>query len=319
MAETTKSKGFFEMLWDCEFCDTKGLLAKSQRHCPECGGKQDASKRYFPKEGEEVRVDGHKYEGADRHCGSCNAAISSRAKNCTNCGASTDGSTAVRRAGAAPAPAPKPRRRWWILVVVLVVIALAIVLIWYRFLRTKEATLTVAAHHWERAVAIEEYGERPAASWRDAMPRDASGVSCTRKQRSTKKIPDGETCTDTKQDRGDGTFEVVSKCKPKFRSEPVDDDWCSYKVRGWHPVAPVKRAGTGLSPAWPTQDLPPADTTATFGARRSGKRTENLILEFTDQQRCDEVDEATWKKYADGAKIKMKVKASSGSVVCSSL
>lgn len=71
--ERVESLGFYEMLWDCEFCGTKGLLAKSQRHCPECGAKQSADARYFPKEGEETKVAGHKYESSDRYCPACNA------------------------------------------------------------------------------------------------------------------------------------------------------------------------------------------------------------------------------------------------------
>ena len=70
MSQTREeSQGFFEMLWDCEYCDARGLLAKSQRHCANCGAQQNADKRYFPKEGEQVRVDGHIYEGADRKIG----------------------------------------------------------------------------------------------------------------------------------------------------------------------------------------------------------------------------------------------------------
>src|SRR4029077_20953660 len=35
--EREESQGFYEMLWDCQFCDTRGLLAKSQRFCANCG------------------------------------------------------------------------------------------------------------------------------------------------------------------------------------------------------------------------------------------------------------------------------------------
>src|SRR5262245_40148949 len=100
------------MLWDCDYCGTKGLLAKSQRHCPECGGKQNPDKRYFPKEGEERRVEGHKYEGADRTCSACGAPQSALAKNCTNCGAPLEGAAQVQ--GVATPVAPKKPTRWWI-------------------------------------------------------------------------------------------------------------------------------------------------------------------------------------------------------------
>src|SRR3979409_1890554 len=71
--EREESQGFFEMLWDCDHCDARGLLGKSQRFCANCGAPQNPSKRYFPKEGDERRVDGHLYEGADRTCPACSA------------------------------------------------------------------------------------------------------------------------------------------------------------------------------------------------------------------------------------------------------
>src|SRR5690606_3720915 len=134
MQERTESRGFYEMLWDCEYCEAKGLLGKSQRYCAQCGGKQNPDKRYFPKEGEEVRVDGHKYEGSDRTCPACSAPQSAAAHNCTHCGAPLDEAAEVRGIMTPTAP-PRPRR-WWILFVVLGAIALVIVAIWYFFIRT---------------------------------------------------------------------------------------------------------------------------------------------------------------------------------------
>jgi uncharacterized membrane protein YvbJ len=117
MAEE-RTVGTYEMLWDCEFCGTKGLLGKSQRHCPECGAKQDADKRYFPKEGDEIAVTGHKYEGTDRYCPACNNPQGAAGKNCANCGSPMDGSAEVKRVVEA-APPPKKKSKLWILFVVL--------------------------------------------------------------------------------------------------------------------------------------------------------------------------------------------------------
>jgi len=315
MQERTESRGFYEMLWDCEYCEAKGLLAKSQRHCAQCGGKQNPDKRYFPKEGEERRVDGHKYEGSDRTCPACSAPQSAAAHNCTHCGAPLDGAAEVR--GVVTPVAPKPPRSYRTLLIVLGVIVLAIVAIWYFFIRTKDATMTVAAHRWERAIAIEEFAERDEHAWRNEVPADASMVTCHRKQRSTKQVEDGETCKDEKVDRKDGTFEVVRKCRPKYRSEPVEDDWCAFRVRRWHAVDTVKASGDGTAAAWPAQGVPAADVPATLGARRAGPRTEALILDF-GKQRC-EVKDAVWRKYADGQKVKVEVRARSGKIVCDSL
>jgi hypothetical protein len=310
--ERQESQGFYQMLWDCDHCDTKGLLAQSQRHCPECGAKQNPDKRYFPKEGEEQRVDGHKYAGSDRACPSCQAPQSALAHNCTHCGSPLDGAAEVRGVAAPVAPVVVKKRRWWIAVVVIIVIAAIIFGIWYRFIRKHEATVTVTAHRWERAIGIEKFDERQEQAWRNEMPSDARMSSCHTKQRSTKQVPDGEECHMVKQDKKDGTFEKVNKCTPKYRSEPVEDDWCSFTARRWKEVDSVRKSGTGLSPEWPT-NVPRADVVE----MRAGKRVEKLILDF-GKQSCD-VDDTVWRKHADGAKLKVDVRASSGDIVCSSL
>ncbi len=321
--EREESQGFFEMLWDCEHCGTQGLLAKSQRHCANCGAPQNADKRYFPKEGEAVRVEGHKFEGADRTCPACGAPQSAAGHNCIRCGAPLDGSAEVRGVMSAPAApraaaaSPSGKRRIWPFVLaVLVIFAGGI---WWRCLRTREAQVVVASHSWKRAIAIEEFAERSEEAWRNQVPPDASYPVCHDKERSRRQVPDGEECHTERRDKKDGTFEQVNKCSPKYRSEPVMDSWCRFTARRWRPVSELKTSGTGLSPAWPSEaSVPAGDTRAALGARRQGRRTETLTLTFTGHGSCD-VSEAIWRKYADGQKAKVEVRASSGDVVCSSL
>jgi hypothetical protein len=312
-SERVESEGFYEMLWDCDHCGTKGLLGKSQRHCPECGAPQNPDKRYFPSAEQQTKVEGHSYEGADRHCPACNAPMAAKAKNCTQCGSPLDGSKEVRGVAAPVAP-KKPRRRIWpYIVIALVLLGVAI---WWFFIRTRNAEVTVKGHRWERVVTIEQYGDYEESAWRDQMPSGASLPVCHRKQRSTRKVQSGEECHTEKVDKKDGTFEQVKRCKPTYRSEPVDDDWCTFRVRRWKQVDQAKASGTGTAAAWPAQ-LPAADTPATLGAKRSGARKQTLTLDFGGDS-CD-VNEATWNKYSDGQKVKVEVRARSGSVVCSSL
>lgn len=315
----TQSEGHFEMLWDCEHCGTKGLLGLSQRYCAECGAPQNPDKRYFPKEGEAKIVDGHRYDGADRLCPNCSAASGASAKNCVKCGAPMDGSKEVKGI-AAPVPKVEPKKkRWWIPVLIIAVIGLAIFGIWYRFIRKKEATLQVMGHKWTREIAIEEFKSVSESKWANEVPRDAEGRSCYQKERSRKQVKTGEeTCTTERKDKKDGTFESIKKCTPVYRSEPVNDDWCTYTVRRWVQVDTAKASGNNLTPVWPDKGLPPADTAASFGAKRQGKKTETLTITFPDDDNCD-VDDATWRKYTDGQKAKVKVHASSGDVVCDSL
>jgi hypothetical protein len=314
MAERTESEGFYEMLWDCAHCDTKGLLGKSQRHCANCGAPQDPDKRYFPKEGEAKPIDGHRFEGSDRHCPACNAPMGSTAKNCTSCGSPLDASKEVRGI-ATPVAARPPKKKIW--PIVLAVIAVLCVAIWLLFIRKKDATVTVSGHRWERAVAIEKYGDWEQQAWRESLPPGASIPTCVRKERSKKQVEDGEECATEKVDKKDGTFEQVKKCKPKYRSEPVEDDWCTFTVRNWKKVDDLKTAGAGMTAAWPDK-APAADTAAAMGAMRSGARVETLYLDFGKDQTC-EVDDAKWRKYTDGQSVKVQVRARSGAVVCDTL
>ena len=313
VTERSESQGFFEMLWNCDHCETKGLLAKSQRHCPECGAPQNPDKRYYPPPGVEVRVDGHQYVGGDRTCPSCSAPMAAKAKNCTQCGSPLDGAREVKSVDVAPPP-KKRRKLWPYIVAAVLVVAFAI---WFFFIRKHEATVAVAGHRWDCTIPIEEFKQVSESAWHDQVPAGADVSGCYMKQRSTHQVPDGETCHDERKDKKDGTFEVVKKCSTKYRSEPVDDQWCSYTARKWTRVDAVTAKGAGTALACPTQ-VPPADTAALLGARRSGARAETRTLDFGDAGTCD-VDDATWKKYSDGQKVKVEVRARSGEVVCGSL
>lgn len=313
-----ESEGHFEMLYDCEHCGQKALLAKSQRHCAECGAPQNPDKRYFPEEGAAKLVDGHQYDGADRHCPSCNTPQGAKAKNCTQCGSPLDGSKEVKGVVTAAPPAPKKRSRQWIVLLVVAILGAIVFATWFFFIRTKSAELAITAHRWERAIAIEQYGEQQEADWHEKVPADARDRSCIRKERSKRKVDTGEEdCHTERHDKKDGTYEQVKKCDKIYRSEPVEDDWCRYSVRRWKTLDPVRTSGIGMTPVWPAGDLPPPEASAVLGARRQGKRTETWLLDLGEQS-CD-VSETTWKKYADGQKAKVQVRASSGNVVCSSL
>ncbi|HEX2687531.1 MAG TPA: zinc ribbon domain-containing protein [Kofleriaceae bacterium] len=318
--EREESQGFYEMLWDCEFCGARGLLGKTQRYCASCGAPQNPDKRYFPQEGEQQRIDGHLYEGADRTCPSCQSPQSAKAKNCTHCGSPLEGAAEVRgvtspEAPEAPATPRRRRRRIWPFVIA--VIAIFGAGVWWRCIRSQEAQVVIGAHTWQCVIAIEEFNDRQEEAWRNEVPIEASFPVCHERQRGTRQVEDGEDCHTERRDKKDGTFEQVKKCKPRYRSEPVMDSWCRFTARRWKAVDEAKTSGRGLTPACPT-NLPPADVPATLGARRQGKRGEMRSLDFGDRGTCA-VNESVWRKYSDGQKIKVEVRSSSGDVVCSSL
>jgi len=317
--ERTESEGFYEMLWDCDHCDAVGLLGKSQRYCAQCGAPQNPDKRYFPTPEQQKRVDGHQFEGADRHCPNCSAPMGAKATNCTNCGAPLDGSAPVKgvQAPVAPAPAKKPRR-WWLVALVLVLVFGGAFGIWWRCVRTKTVELAVASHKWERTIAIEQFGDHDKSSWRNEVTGNVSGMTCMRKQRTTKQVADGEECHTERHDKKDGTFEQVQECKPKYRSEPDYDDWCDYTLREWFKTRDAEAKGNGTAIEFPRTGLS-AQAAPTMGAEREGARSKKLILEFKGGDSCEVSDEAKWTGYKDGQKVKVEMRARSGDVVCSSL
>ena len=315
--ERTESQGFFEMLWDCDHCGTKGLLGKSQRHCANCGAPQNPDKRYYPTPEQQQQVQGHEYVGSDRTCPACSSPMSAKAKNCTQCGSPLDGSKEVRGVDEPAVPGPRKRshRIWLYVAIAVAVVAFAI---WFIFIRKYSAQVQIAAHHWERTITIEQFGDQHREGWRDELPAGAEMPLCSRRQRSSRQVQDGEDCHVERHDKKDGTFEQVKKCKPKYRSEPVEDDWCTYTIRAWGKVDEARATGTGLTAGWPAVAGLTADAPAVLGARRQGKRDEKLVLDFGDAGSCD-VDETTWRKYADGQKVNVEVRSRSGEVVCSSL
>ncbi|MCX5747777.1 MAG: hypothetical protein NT062_35375 [Proteobacteria bacterium] len=315
----TETVGSFEMLWDCDHCGTKRLLGKSQRHCAECGAEQNPEKRYFPKDGEAVQVDGNAYVGGDRYCASCNAPMGAKAKNCTACGASMDGTKEVQGIAVTPTapaatPAPTKSKGLYVLIGVILLVGL----VYWRCVRTTEASMAVTNHTWERTIAIEVFGEVSREIWRGEgeIPADATGVVCARAQHGTTKVADGETCRDEKVDKKDGTFDVVKKCAPKYREEPVYGEQCTFTVLDWKPEAPLRASGTGLAATWPSTGVPEKEAARTVGARRQGARSETLKLGIGTQT-C-EVSETKWKYYTDGQTIKVQVHAN-GDIACRDL
>ncbi len=91
--------GVYQMLWDCSYCGASKLLARDHKHCPNCGGAQDPTWRYFPEDADKVKVEDHVYIGKDVICAACQAPNAAGAAFCGACGAELDGSKAVQLRG----------------------------------------------------------------------------------------------------------------------------------------------------------------------------------------------------------------------------
>ncbi|MCB9495645.1 MAG: zinc ribbon domain-containing protein [Fibrobacteria bacterium] len=251
----------FQMLWDCPRCGTRGLLGVSHRHCPSCGTAQDPAKRYFPEPGSEVEALGHQWVGVDRSCPYCQSPNSAKAVHCVNCGSNLDGASEVglvQDGGAAlepppdrnpPPPPPRKGRPWWPWVVGIVVLA-GLAIFWS--LRSSPRKVEVVSRSWERSISVERFGPLSSGSWCDEVPGDASTTGRSSRQRSTRSVEDGQTCSDRRVDQGDGSFRVEQECHTNYREEPIYDDWCSWTAMRWQfETRIVARGGEDTPPRWP--------------------------------------------------------------------
>ena len=326
--ETSRSAGTFEMWWDCAHCETKSLLGKSNRFCPNCGAQQDARRRYFPPDGQEQAFNGE-FDGADKFCPACGTPNGAMAHNCRHCGSPMDGAGEVGRVADAVNAPPPPRaaaatptkRSWW-LYALIAFLAVSCCFCGVALTWKKDAKATVSGHRWERTVDVESYDAVNDSAWCDSMPMGAYNVSRHREQRSTKKIADGETCSTRKVDRGDGTFERREECRPKYREEPVYDERCTYVIDRWHTVRTARANGGSLSdsPQWPRTNL--RQTGQCRGCEREGGRHEKYTLELKgpggESWDC-ELNEAKWRGVREGAVHDVQVGVLTGTVDCSSL
>ena len=340
--------GTYQMLWDCPFCETPGLLGVTHRHCPNCGAAQDPKRRYFPSDDQKVKLEDHRFTGADKVCANCGTPNGTACHNCANCGSSLEGARAAgtldsRAVGAgrsgtladaekarklaerqaASQPAEPPKRsggRGCLILLGLVVLGIMGFFCLNAFWK-KEASFEVTGHQWSRSVDIEVFGPDASEGWCDAMPSEAYDVSKSDKERSKNKVQDGEQCHTKQVDQGDGSFKEVEECTPKYREEPVMDDWCRYTVDRWKKAREEKAEGKSLgdAPRWPELRL---RTGSDPGSEREGGRSETYTVLLKgpdgDAERC-EVPEARWKGMAVGSHWKAKVAVLTGGVDCSAL
>lgn len=186
----------------------------------------------------------------------------------------------------------------------------------------QDASFTVTGHSWSRQVEVERLEEVQRTAWEDEVPRGASDVSCSKEERSTRQVADGETCTTKRKDNGDGTFTEQEECRTKYREEPVYDQRCRYTVTDWVVTRTEEAAGRGTSPApsWPTVKLRGGGKR--LGSEREGDRSERyeVLLRGSDGEdhRCG-LPESTWSAYREGDVLVGQIGVMSGSVDCSSL
>lgn len=334
----------YEMLWDCGYCGAQKLLGKSQKFCPQCGAPQDTQARYFPDEPDKVEVLGHRYEGADKICPACQAPNGALAEFCGRCGSPLSEAARAKRlqdqvradeakfaaslslrqqeaerrrhpaAVAPPARTGNQRLYLWV-AVALSVLGLVLALLFW----TRQETVVVSGHYWRQAIQIERYGPVAESAWCDSMPFAAYGVARHSEIRSYQQIPDGQDCQMRRVDRGDGTFTEHQECRPKYRSEPVYDQRCDYRIDRWSWSREASAEGHDLAPRWPSTGL--AAARPCLGCEREGgreSRFEVLLRGQGREYRCGLAQEA-WRGMRDGSRWTLKVGAVDKQPRCDSL
>lgn len=303
--QTATNAKVYEMQWDCRFCGTKKLLGKTHRFCPNCGGQQDPSWRYFPSDAEKVAVQDHVYVGADRICKACKSLNSAKAEYCGNCGApmseaaeakqgatrekaeaetfETEDLKQKQQAAALPQTAAKaaPRKGLSLpCLLLLIVIPLLIGGAIFAFTRTTNAAAYVTGHQWERTVQIMALQPVPNNSSCDALPLGAYSVDERYEQVGSNQVADGEQCRTRQIDQGDGTFREEQVCETTYRSEPVYGYVCYYLVNTWVPSRVAIAEGDKTTPPfWPNTGVTTGGCLL-VGCEQEGARNEQYVLKF---------------------------------------
>ena len=342
------SERAYEMLWDCGYCGAAKLLAKSQKFCPQCGAPQDTQARYFPDEADKVEAVGHRYEGADKICPACQSPNGALAEFCGRCGAPLSDAARARRladqvraddakfaaslslrkqeteqrrslapAQPEPAAAPNKRRYLW-LAVALGVIGIFVGLLFW----TRQEAVVVTGHYWRQSIQVERYGPVAESAWCDALPYAAYGVNRHPEIRSYQQVPDGQECQMRRVDRGDGTFTEREECRPKYRSEPVYDQRCDYRIDRWSPSREARAEGYGLAPRWPLTGVAGGGRQC-LGCEREGGRDADYELLLKGQEsgreyRCG-LPLERWRGIEDQSRWMLKVGAVDKQPRCDSL
>ena len=333
----------YEMLWDCKFCGAQKLLGFTHRHCPNCGAPQNAQERYFPSEAEQTPVAEHVYYGVDVVCAHCQQANSKNSKHCGGCGGALEGMPEVARRAdqimgvdtfsgqssaqvreqqltAQPVAGPTKSRSRVVAIVCLSMAAVALVL-GLTLSWKKSSSFVVTGHTWQRGIAIERFGPVSDSAWCDSLPRNAHDVSSHREVRSTRRVPDGQTCHTRRRDNGNGTFSSRRECKTRYRRQDVYDDRCRFSVDRWTKVRDA--IATGTSPEslqWPATKL--SHVGECLGCERDGRRTESYQVRLADaaadEQTCS-FDERRWRAFEDGSRWQAQVRVVGHAIDCGSL
>lgn len=290
----------------CGFCGTRNPAGAA--NCAQCGSdlKQGTLRASAGK------VVGAFAQGAEEpvKCANCGTLNAGTRLKCGNCGSPLAHGAPAKKTTPAAA---KPIDRNLLFIGAGVVIALC-ALVYFLFFQTQQITGVVTAVNWQRSVAIEAYGPVQLEGWRNELPVEAQNVSCTQEVSVVQSEPPAtgnysEVCgTEYSVDQGNGYAEIVQDCEYQ-----VYEDYCSYAMTIWAPVATAQLQGFSLAVEEPAPALTSnqrlGDETSSYECifdadGRSYTYTTSSLQEF---KAC--VIGSTWKLTVNGAGAVTQIEA----------
>ncbi|MGB0523841.1 MAG: zinc finger Ran-binding domain-containing protein [Flammeovirgaceae bacterium] len=325
--------------WDCEVCDTKGILGPETK-CGNCGSPRPENvKFYLPDDAAEV-TDEKKIEeahaGADWVCSHCGSHNKHWATRCQSCGSPKDVAgdgdkhleekityfnpqdrpqapkQQIRSSRIAP---PKQKRNMgkyvlWVALFVVGFIALTFI--------SSDIEVQVKEHRWQRTVAMQEYKRVNEEGW--SLPAEAQLIKSYRAvHHNDKRLIGHETKTRTKRvkvgeerykcgtkDKGNGYFEDVYCTRPVYESreetyqEPVYELVPVYQTKYEYSIMRWKEIEPLVAKSTGKNVYWPEPASHQQNERfKQGERTEKYTLIITDHKGEDHEEQVSFQFWQD--------------------
>lgn len=255
----------------CGFCGTRNPATAAK--CRQCGAELKAGVK---RQAGQVTGALVQDQASPVTCAVCGAQNPATALRCAQCGSPLAKPPTLPAAPAQQAARPLPVAWMAVAGVLLVLACLAVALLAGGGQGDDEGRGTfqqvvaeVSDVRWKRIILLQALLPVQRQGWRPDIPGGATVGNCRERVYHTFDNPVSgsvEVCgTPYVVDTGTGVGEVVQDCQYQ-----VFEDYCSYTVLGWQPVAPLVLEGSGFTPAWP--DRPRGGE-----VRESGRQEEYVV------------------------------------------
>lgn len=297
---------YFGVDWDCQHCSTPN--SKNSNNCVNCGSPQNGAvevdlvgqaKVEKVKKPKIVKEDFYSVENKETPKAYSNFDSSTKG----NYSHETSNSKYTTEKSVSSVSKNNSGNKA-LIALITIVFACVIGFLIYGFTKVSEHTVVVMEKTWSRSVDVEEYRSVSDTDWCSNMPSDAYAVSSFRDVRSHRQVADGQTCSTSRHDRGDGSYRTERVCHTKYRSEPVYDNRCRYSVNRWRFNNSELASGSGTSvPKDPEVNHLMLDSNNRLGNKRLGSRSSSykVIFNYQDDDKVVKdscgYNQLTWSKF----------------------